>query len=552
MISKTVCALLGLFYLSLFAETTTPGVPGRIIFQFKPELRTQVQSRVYETGSIGNRQFDSVATRLGFYRIERVLEDPNLPSDVKPYGLDLLYQAYFPESTPVEEVSRALSQIPIVELAHPDYKLIPCRIPNDSIFPQETHLSQIQAPAAWNLTIADTTAIVAVIDGGVYWMHEDIQPSLWINKDEDINHNGRFDTTDVSSGGDLNGIDDDGNGLKDDVIGWNYMNNSNNPYNPGGVGGHGTATWGIATAATDNTIGIASLGWGARGIAFCIATPDGFINVSSAIKAMYYARAKGACAVSMSWGNYSPLGSLYNAIKYCHDHGMILCGGAGNDHSSTPFYPAAYDLVIGVAGTDTESKPASFTNFGDWIDVCTPAVNVWTTGTGGGYGPTSATSFCTPIVAGLAALIKSANPNLTASQMDDIIFSTCDPIGDSLYDQGLLGHGQINAEKAVQAALLTVGEKPDVSRTLKNWIRIEPNPSPKRVTISFRLSESVSKFQIYDVTGKIIRTLYPGPTNQTLVWDSRDDRQRPVPAGTYFIQPSGSAPECIAKIVIVR
>jgi subtilisin family serine protease len=549
MLVKTVCSLLSVFYLSLSA--TTPYAPGRTIIQFKPELRSALHSRIYETGKIGNPAFDTTASRFGFYRVERLLRDPNLPADVQPYGLDLIYVAYFPESVPVEEVNQTLGHLPTVESAEPDLKLEPCRTPNDSIYPQETHLTQINAASAWDITIGDTTTIIADPDIGVWWMHEDIQPNLWINEKEDINHNGRFDTTDAGSGGDLNGIDDDDNGYVDDVIGWNFGNNTNNPFRTQGSG-HGTATWGIASAATDNHLGIASLAWHCRGMGLCIADAQGYIYTSYAQGALYYALAKGACVASMSWGSYSTMGSFYNVLKYCHDHGMQLCGGAGNDHKDTPFYPAAYDIVIGVGGTDTNGKPWSSTNFGTWIDVCSPAVNVWTTSQGGGYGPTSATSFCTPIVAGLAALVRSANPRLKASQRDSIIFATCTPISDTLYDQGKLGNGQINAGAAVAAAILAIGEGTTPKPVSENRLTVLPNPSRRSMTINYHLSQPISKFQIYNAAGEIVRSLTSTPNTETLSWDGRDDRQKLVPAGIYFIQPKGENKEIIAKIVVVR
>lgn len=348
----------------------------------------------------------------------------------------------------------------------------------------------------------------------------------------------------MSLGGDINGIDDDNNGYIDDVIGWNFMKNTNNPSNPDGLEPHGTACWGIATAVTDNGAGIASIGWRCRGIAFCCATPEGYISGAYATQAMYYAERKGACVVNMSWGAHQTLGSLINVIRYCRDRGIVFCGGAGNDHKDTPFYPAAYDEVIGVAGTDAESKPANFTNYGDWIDVCSPAVNVWTTRIGGGYGPTSATSFCTPTVAGLIGLIKSTKPNLTAEEVEEIIFSTCDPIDDTLYEKGLLGNGQINAGQALNRALGLYEKR---ERILER-VEISPNPSGGEVKITIHHPSSV-KVSIYNVAGELIRRM---KGDSIIIWDGRDGVGSPLPDGVYFIKVKGKGYIESRKVLILH
>lgn len=166
---------------------------------------------------------------------------------------------------------------------------------------------------------------------------------------------------------------------------------------------------------------------------------------------------------------------------YAWNKGAVIVAAAANNASSTPMYPAALDNVLAVSATDNYDKPASFTNFGNWIDVAAPGVSIRTTMLGGGYGNWNGTSFATPQVAGLAALIFSANANLTNAQVVDIIKKNADDLGSADFDP-YYGSGRINAQRALIAvgsvpSLFALISSPSNGATVSGMVTVNVNAS---------------------------------------------------------------------------
>ncbi len=393
----------------------------------------------------GIPEIDKIAKDFGLKEIKRLLYG-KITDDAKAYGLDRYYLLIFDNEIDAIELSDIFKNIKGIEDACPDVARKLLITPNDPLYPQQWHLPKIKAPKGWDITKGDSTIVVGPIDSGVDWDHEDIYDKLWVNPGEDLNGNGKFDYP-----GDLNGIDDDGNGYVDDIIGYRFYPDQGwdpSPTEPGND--HGTHVFGIAVAATDNAIGIAGVGWKPKGMAFKCG--DGqYIYLSASVNAIYYAGNKGAVSTNHSYGGYGQYAPERNAIIWAHDtKNVVVCAAAGNDNVTTPLYPANYPNVIAVAATNQADIKTIWSNYGTWIDVCAPGEYILSTVPNNQYASFSGTSMSSPIVCGIASMIKSLYPSWTSFKVDSAIMRSCDNI-DSLNPgyAGLLGWGRVNLYRAL-------------------------------------------------------------------------------------------------------
>ena len=317
--------------------------------------------------------------------------------------------------------------------------------PNDPSRTNQWHLTKTQAYQAWDIIRGDTTryAILGISDTGIYWMHPDLAANMWINVPEDLNGNGTLDQ------GDINGIDDDGNGYVDDVIGWDLARNDNDPREDAPI--HGTHVAGCASEVTDNGLNGAGLGFHARLLAAKGGSHD---TLTAVYQAMTYAADNGAMIINCSWGGTGGGGSYQNLINGFWNAGIVIVAAAGNDGSgSEHFYPAYFNNVVSVAATSSNDHKASFSNYGSWIDVCAPGDNIYATWAQSSMGYESGTSMASPITCGVLLLLRAQNPSWTNADLVNTLESTCDNI-DALNPSyaGLLGHGRVNAFNALGSA----------------------------------------------------------------------------------------------------
>jgi type VII secretion-associated serine protease mycosin len=242
------------------------------------------------------------------------------------------------------------------------------------------------------------------------------------------------------------GVDTEHPDLKANIInGYNFVDKNNNVTD---VNGHGTMVAGIIAAVANNSIGIAGVAPEVKIMPLKVISSQGgsLIDIDLAI---LYAVNNGARIISMSFGQNSSLGlATESALNYAYQHGCVLIAGAGNDNNSEPFYPAAYDNVIAVSAIDQNNEKASFSNFGSYIDLCAPGVNVLSTNINGTYTYGSGTSFATPFVAGVAALLLSKYPDLTPQEVADTLYNEAEDLGPSGWDE-YYGWGLVNAYSAV-------------------------------------------------------------------------------------------------------
>ncbi|MDD1729779.1 MAG: S8 family serine peptidase [Methanospirillum sp.] len=310
--------------------------------------------------------------------------------------------------------------------------------------------ADIDAPEAWDTTVGSASVVVALVDTGVDYTHEDLAANIWTN------------TGEIAG----NGIDDDKNGYIDDIRGWDFANTDNNPMDDHG---HGTHCAGIISAVGNNKTGVAGVNWNATIMPLKFLDSSGSGYTSDAISAILYANKMGAKIISNSWGGTEYSRALKEAIDA--SSAVVVCA-AGNDATnidSVPLYPASYpgSNIISVAATDYKDKLASFSNYGiTSVDLAAPGVKIRSTYPNNKYAYLSGTSMATPHVAGVAALVYAKNSSQSNAAVKAEILNGVDTMS-SLKGKVLTG-GRLNAAKAVALAGDSGGSSTDGDTTIGN------------------------------------------------------------------------------------
>lgn len=314
-------------------------------------------------------------------------------------------------------------------------------VANDKFFTLQKNLKQIHVLEAWDITTGKEI-IIALIDTGVYTEHEDIVNKIWSNPNE-IPGNRR---------------DDDGNGYVDDVFGYNFYDNNNNITDNNG---HGTSIAGIIGANTNNNLGIAAINWKAKIMVLKALNELGGGEYRDVARAIRYAVDNGAKIINMSFGTYIDDPILRQAIDYAVDNGVVVVGAAGNNGQRKILYPAAYSNVISVGAVDSSNNRASFSNYGEDLDVVAPGLNIPTINNSSlnGYSNSSGTSYAAAHVSGLVSLIISQYPNLTPTEVKALVLNSATLLNDTIE----YGAGIINALSALQMPTETELLSADIS-----------------------------------------------------------------------------------------
>ncbi|MGE4170059.1 MAG: S8 family serine peptidase [Candidatus Margulisiibacteriota bacterium] len=345
-------------------------------------------------------------------------------------ALDGIYHLQLTTSSDVLETVHQLKQEAWVEWAQPNFVYYPTLVPDDTYYATyQSNMPTIKANEAWDITIGSPNIVVAIIDTGVQLNHPDLVDRIWTNPDET-----------------LDGSDDDGNNLIDDIHGWNFVYNTNDP-SP--THGHGTHVAGIVAATINNGKGIAGVAGGATIMPLCAGTKDGFDDVPL-VNAVHYAVDKGAQIINMSLGGYSNTTSgdmlFQAAVGYATSNGVVVVAAAGNDArnlNTFPIYPAGYSGVIAVSATTKSGTfDSSYSNYGNRVDIAAPGTDIASTYTESSYAADTGTSMASPHVAGAAALLLSKYPVLNPSEVYTAITQTATDKGtlgkDPYYGYGLL------------------------------------------------------------------------------------------------------------------
>ena len=354
----------------------------------------------------------------------------------------------------VKESVAALERSPDVVYAEPDAARRGFATPDDRFFGLQWALrntgqsvggtagtagADIGAEAAWDMTTGAPGVVVAVVDSGVDVAHPDLAPNLWADPGE------------TGAGREANGLDDDGDGLIDDRMGWDWVQGDNQPLDGNG---HGTHVSGTIAARGDDATGVAGVAWSASIMPLRVLGDDGSGRVSDVVKAYGYAARHGARVLNASLGGGSFSRTERDAIAAAPNVLFVVAAGNdGADNDATGSYPCNYGLdnVVCVAASDQSDGLASFSNYGaTTVDIAAPGVNIASSWPGAAWRLLDGTSMATPHVAGAAALVLAARPELDVAGLRDALLSSTD-LRPALAGRVVTG-GRLNVARALAAA----------------------------------------------------------------------------------------------------
>jgi len=315
-----------------------------------------------------------------------------------------------PSNASEQAVANLLAHNPHLKFAEVDHKLAASFTPNDPYFGSEWHAAKINAPAAWDST-RGAGVTIAILDTGVDGTHPDLSEQM--------------------------------------VPGWNFYANNSNTSDPHG---HGTWVSGTAGGTNNNGIGVAAIAGGARIMPIVVADSSATAYASTISQGLSYAVDHGARVANISYENLLTSSSVISAAQYMKSKNGLVVVAAGNCGCNPNQAPST--AMISVSATDGNDQIASFSSYGNHVVISAPGNGIYTTTIGGGYSQGTGTSFSSPIVAATAALMMSANPRLSSTQIESLLYSTATDLGSAGRDI-YYGYGRVNAAAAVQAALGT-------------------------------------------------------------------------------------------------
>lgn len=311
-----------------------------------------------------------------------------------------------------EAVVRALSHNPHIEFAELDRAASVSMLVNDPKLSSEWHLSKIQAPTAWDYARGDAITI-AILDAGVDGSHPDL--------------------------------------VKQMLPGWNAVDGSSNTAD---INGHGTAVAGTAAAATNNSIGVASVAGNAKILPIRVSNAtNGYAYWSDVARGLNWAAEHSAKIANISYEGVSNSSTVSTAAQYLRNKGGLVVVAAGNSGIDPGI--ANNPTMITVSATNSSDAKTSWSNFGNFIDVAAPGDSIITTAKGGLYGSFWGTSFASPTTAGVVALIMSANPTLSPNDVESVLKNSAVKLTGMNFDPKF-GYGRVNASAAVQLAKNTL------------------------------------------------------------------------------------------------
>jgi subtilisin family serine protease len=425
--------------------------PGVINVKVKPEYRNLFQNP-NQLKTKASKIFDD----LGFQSLKPIASSTsqqNLNKRLKrkpKYDIGLYQKFRYNGSIPIEEAINMLYSTGIVDLAEPEYIERIDLIPNDSLLSRQYHLELIKAFEAWDVTLGDTTIVIAIVDSGIDVDHTDLNGNLWINPNDPID-----------------GVDNDGNGYIDDIHGWDFAGaQENNPDDgdndvdimKGGGHQHGLSVASVAGAVPNNEKGFAGTGYNCRLMItkhFADDQPEDATGYAeSPYLGILYAAENGAHIINCSWGGGGRSQFNQDLINYVSlDLGALVVASAGNSGIEEDHYPSGYNHVLSVSAVDRALKKSGFTTYGKSVDLTAPGSAIAVLEINEDYGVTQGTSFSAPMVAGAAGLIKSVYPEFDGNQVGELLRVTAN---DTVYDvntsstfRNKLGKGILDMNRAL-------------------------------------------------------------------------------------------------------
>jgi len=481
----------------------------QIIIKYK-NVSDKLYDRNYDLNLSGNPQIDSISRKYNISGMRRLRAGNDTDQ--------LIYVLRFPSNTDIDQLLKEYKTTGLLEYVERDYKrsihsMNGPVIPNDPYFYAQWGMynngsftlspakpgADIDMENAWAIEEGDSSVVVGIMDTGCKLDHPEFVKRIWINRGEIPN----------------NQIDDDHNGYIDDVNGWNFVYNTNNPTDDAG---HGTNVTGILGATGNNSIGYAGMDWNCKLMILKCLDSTGSGYDSGFSEAIYYAVNKGVRIGNLSIGGPSPGQTFADAVNYAQVHNMLLVAAMGNGNTDELSYPAAYPGVMAVGATNPNDTRAAApfcsvasggSNYGTDISVMAPGSYIF-----GLYYLSDTiydyyfcgTSQATPYVSGLAALLLAQDSSRTWFQIKTIIELTAqDQVGDPSEDtpgwDQYYGYGRINAYQALANGSNLL------SQFNNRGVVCYPNPTKGFVNVLFSNADfQNATYTITDVLGKTVAT----------------------------------------------
>ncbi len=372
-------------------------------------------------------------------------------------------------------VAAELTAEPDVEAVEPNRVRSASRVPNDASYPsQQPYLTRIGAPTAWDVADTGTSAVVAVLDTGVDRDHPDLAPNL--------------------------------------VAGRDFVNLDTDPSDDNG---HGTEVAGVVGAATGNGGGIAGVAWNAKIMPVKVLGPDGTGLDADIASGITWATDQGTDIINLSLGGFGSSTALDQAVGYALDHDVLVVAAAGNGATGLPSFPAAIPGVLAVTATDAQGRFAWFSNHGPWITLAAPGIDVVSTKLAAGptmaIAPVTGTSFSSPIVAGVAALVRERHPAWSWNKVAYELVRTARDAGPAGVDDAY-GFGIVDAAAALDVGSHGTISAPDLAgdaSDLPTSPRLIPVGTPVTEGLRFELDEDWFAFDVPTTAGAQITVTPP-------------------------------------------
>lgn len=408
---------------------------------FASQAFAQFNSRIYAEGEL------LVKFKSGMNQRSVSAKNGEIGAETIETFADLGWQRVkLPEGLTIKQALAEYENMAEVEAVQPNFYYHLQVTPNDTQFGSLWGMTKISAPTAWELSTGSPTVVVANIDTGMRYTHEDLAGNMWTNPGE-INGNN---------------ADDDGNGFIDDYYGYDFFFNDPNPFDENG---HGTHVGGTIGAVGNNSLGVVGVNWNVRIMAIKIYDNDGFGSTAAMlINAYNYLRMMKNRGVNIKVTNNSYSGcdeacgydqATKDALDALGEAGVLNVFAAGNSNRNieiNPAFPASYTSpqILSVAASDSNDLRASFSNWGTTsVDLAAPGVGILSTVlNANNYGNLSGTSMASPHAAGAAALLAAHNPNLSAASLKATLMNTVDPL--TVWSPLVKSGGRLNVDRALR------------------------------------------------------------------------------------------------------
>ena len=478
--------------ISVAQQNTSDYYPNMLMIKLKAEYKYLATKN-----TINNVDFQDFLSKLQSYNLSKVFPNHISPRQTfNKYGdslvdLSLWYVLKYQSPTPPKKLIQQIKYSDIFQFVERRSINHLLWTPNDPKLYKQFYLDAIHAYEAWDIEKGDTNIVVGVTDTGIDKAHEDLVDGIKYNYEDT-----------------LDGIDNDNDGFIDNFCGWDVGNNDNN--SQFGLIGHGTFVSGFVSGVPNNNIGIAGVGYHIKTLPVKVDDTTGYL--AKDYEGIVYAADHGVFAINCSWGGTHGDNYGREMVNYAtNNKGCLVVAACGNSNNNVFLYPASYENVFSCAATDSNDVRWEFSSYGTQVDISAPGTFVYSTWTYNAYTSSHGTSFSSPIVAAVAALVKSHYPLLSNRQVAEKLRVTADVIDtipDNQNTAGLMGSGRVNAyqalidsvKPAIRLKNKTISYKGDTIEIIGDFVNyLQPSSSFMKAIITINSPYLLTMNSIFNI-----------------------------------------------------